>query len=152
MVSIGPVLSGSPASFLLTGSTKRLPGTVVIARELIRRGVTPLRAKRAIDELAETGQVYVEVPVVEDVATFQRLVAEQDAKATHLDTAAPVDARGIRESLGLTQEQFALRFGLELDTLRNWETGRREPDTAAKSYLRVIAREPARVQIALAGG
>ncbi len=150
-MDVGRVPSGSPASFLLTGSTERIPGTVVIALELIRRGVPPLRAKRAIDELADTGRVYIEVPVVEDVATFQRLVAEQDARAVHLDPSRPVDARAIRESLGLTQEQFALRFGLELDTLRNWETGRREPDTAARSYLRVIAKEPARVERALAG-
>ncbi|QYU67299.1 helix-turn-helix domain-containing protein [Leptolyngbya sp. 15MV] len=124
---------------------------MLIAIEMIRRGVPPLRAKRAIDELADTGRVYVEVPVVEDIAHFQALIAAQDAKAIHLDPSAPVDARAIREKLGLTQEQFALRFGLELDTLRNWETGRREPDTAAKSYLRVIAKEAARVQIALAG-
>jgi DNA-binding transcriptional regulator YiaG len=111
-----------------------------------------MRAKRAIDELADTGRCYVEVPVVEDLAAFQTVMTLLDVGTVHLDPAATVDPRGIRETLGLTQEQFALRFGLELDTLRNWETGRREPDTAAKSYLRVIAKEPARVQLALAGG
>jgi putative transcriptional regulator len=110
------------------------------------------RAKRVIDELAEAGRAYVDVPVVEDIGAFRSLIEGLDARATHLAPSAPVDARAIRERLGLTQEQFALRFGLELDTLRNWETGRREPDTAAKSYLRVIDKEPARVQVALAGG
>jgi putative transcriptional regulator len=50
----------------------------------------------------------------------------------------------------LTQEQFTLRFGLELDAVRNWEYGRREPDVAAKSYLTVIERDPEAVQEALA--
>jgi putative transcriptional regulator len=50
----------------------------------------------------------------------------------------------------LTQEQFARRFGLELDAVRNWEYGRREPDAAARSYLTVIEKAPDAVQQALA--
>jgi putative transcriptional regulator len=42
----------------------------------------------------------------------------------------------------LTQEQFALRYGLDLDAVRNWEHKRRTPDLAAQSYLRVIERMP----------
>ncbi len=60
-----------------------------------------------------------------------------------------VDVRGLRERLGLTQEHFAPRFCLELDAVRNWEYGRREPDAAAKSYLTVIERDPEAVQEAL---
>jgi putative transcriptional regulator len=52
--------------------------------------------------------------------------------------------------LDLAQEQFALRLGLELDAVRNWECGRREPDVAAKSDLTVIERDPGAVQEALA--
>ncbi len=56
----------------------------------------------------------------------------------------------MRERLGLSQEQFALNYGLDVNALRNWEHGRREPDTAAKSYLTLIDREPAQVAKALA--
>ncbi len=61
-----------------------------------------------------------------------------------------VDIRKLRDRLCLTQDQFALRFGLELDAGRNWEYGRREPDAAAKAYLTVIDRDPEAVQEALA--
>jgi len=46
------------------------------------------------------------------------------------------------DPLGLTQEQFALRYGLDLDTVQNWEQGRTKPDKASAAYLRVIARRP----------
>lgn len=46
----------------------------------------------------------------------------------------------IRKRLKMTQQQFAAQFGLPLGTLRDWEQGTREPDSAAKSYLRVIAK------------
>jgi putative transcriptional regulator len=46
--------------------------------------------------------------------------------------------------------QFATRFGLEVETLRNWEIGRREPDTTARSYLQAIANDPERVEHAFA--
>ena len=49
----------------------------------------------------------------------------------------------IRRALSLTQEEFALRYGIPLGTLRDWEQGRSEPDQPAKAYLRVIAAEPA---------
>jgi putative transcriptional regulator len=45
----------------------------------------------------------------------------------------------IRKRLQMTQQQFAAEFELPLGTLRDWEQGVREPDSAAKSYLRVIA-------------
>ena len=61
-----------------------------------------------------------------------------------------VDIRKLRDRLGLTQEQFALRFGLELDAVRNWEYGRRAPDAAAKAYLTVIDSDPEAVRKALA--
>jgi len=67
-----------------------------------------------------------------------------------LVTPRAVDVRKLRERLGLTQEQFSLRFGLELDAVRNWEYGRREPDAAARSYLAVIDKDPEAVQEALA--
>ncbi len=48
----------------------------------------------------------------------------------------------IRKRLNMTQLQFSQQFELPLGTLRDWEQGTREPDSAAKSYLRVIAKNP----------
>ena len=55
----------------------------------------------------------------------------------------------IRRVLGLSQEEFAARFAIPPGTLRDWEQARKEPDAAARAYLRVIARNPAAVAEAL---
>jgi putative transcriptional regulator len=57
--------------------------------------------------------------------------------------------RVIRRALGLSQEEFAARFHIPLGTLRDWEQGRKNPDTAARAYLRVIGHNPAAVTEAL---
>jgi putative transcriptional regulator len=55
----------------------------------------------------------------------------------------------IRRALGFSQEDFAAQFHIPIGTLRDWEQGRKEPDAAAKAYLRVIASEPETVRKAL---
>lgn len=55
----------------------------------------------------------------------------------------------IRRALRLSQEDFAGAFHIPLGTLRDWEQGRKEPDAAARAYLRVIAQEPETVRQAL---
>lgn len=58
-------------------------------------------------------------------------------------------ARRTRAATGLSQTAFAARFGIPVGSLRDWEQGRRAPDAAAQSYLRVIARMPDAVARAL---
>lgn len=55
----------------------------------------------------------------------------------------------LRRALKLSQEDFAARYHIPVGTLRDWEQGRKEPDAAAKAFLRVIAREPDIVRKAL---
>ncbi len=59
------------------------------------------------------------------------------------------NTREIRKRLHLSQEQFAASFHLPLGTVRDWELGRREPDSAARNFLRVIERDPEAVKQAL---
>lgn len=61
-----------------------------------------------------------------------------------------VDVRLIREKFGLTQEEFARRFGLKLEMLRGWEDRSLVPDPAAVTLLRVIWAEPEAVRRAVA--
>ena len=56
----------------------------------------------------------------------------------------------IRRALGLSQEEFARRFGLRLEMLRGWEDRTLVPDPAAVTLLRVIWAEPEAVQRAVA--
>jgi putative transcriptional regulator len=55
----------------------------------------------------------------------------------------------MRRALGLTQEEFAAHFQIPLGTLRDWEQGKSEPDSCARAYLKVIAKNPEAVTGAL---
>jgi putative transcriptional regulator len=57
--------------------------------------------------------------------------------------------RRIRRRLGLTQAEFAARFHLPVEAVRDWELGRTEPDAAARVLLQVIDRDPDAVARAL---
>jgi putative transcriptional regulator len=99
-----------------------------------------LRAKRVVEAVLSNGEAVVHVPMVEDFAKL--LIALRAAGLRVTRTANdPVDVLKIRTDLSMTQEEFAALFNLDLDTLQNWEQGRRTPDRTAQSYLRVIARE-----------
>ena len=56
-------------------------------------------------------------------------------------------AQDFRRSMKLSQAVFARRFGLPLQTLRNWERGGRIPDTAADVLLRVLVAYPDEVEL-----
>ena len=58
-------------------------------------------------------------------------------------------ARRARSITGLSQHAFAEQFGIPVVSVDDWEQGRRAPDQAAQSYLRVISRMPDAVAKAL---
>lgn len=60
-----------------------------------------------------------------------------------------MDARAIRLRTGLSQAAFARRYGFTLDSIQNWEIGRREPAGPARVLLAVIDREREAVERAL---
>ena len=57
-----------------------------------------------------------------------------------------VDVRKVRTKMGLSQAQFATKFGLPAATLRNWEQGRSRPDAPTRVLLAVIAKHPEAVE------
>ncbi len=57
-----------------------------------------------------------------------------------------VDVSKVRRQMGLSQTQFALKFGFPPATLRNWEQGRARPDTPTRVLLAVIAKHPESVE------
>jgi len=52
------------------------------------------------------------------------------------------DVKAIRHQTGLTQEQFAHRCRISVNTLRHWERGDRQPHGPAVALLQLVARHP----------
>jgi putative transcriptional regulator len=60
--------------------------------------------------------------------------------------------RDLRRRARLTQLEFAARLGVPVETIRNWEQGKRMPRGPARALLAVIAHAPETVFAALAPG
>jgi putative transcriptional regulator len=65
-------------------------------------------------------------------------------------TASPPTVRDLRRRAHLTQQQFAAKLGVPVETIRNWEQGKRAPRGPARALLAVIAHAPDTVFDALA--
>jgi len=66
-------------------------------------------------------------------------------RITHVQV-PDVDVSKVRRQMGLSQTQFALKFGFPPATLRNWEQGRVRPDTPTRVLLAVIEKHPESVE------
>ena len=58
------------------------------------------------------------------------------------DTGDAVYARGVRAGTKLTQAEFAARIGVPIETVRNWEQGKRSPRGPARALLKLIEKAP----------
>ncbi len=61
------------------------------------------------------------------------------AEATRHDASY---AKNVRGQTGLTQAAFAARIGVPVETVRNWEQGKRSPRGPARALLKVIEQAP----------
>jgi putative transcriptional regulator len=59
---------------------------------------------------------------------------------------ATVDVKAIREANNMTQAAFAEAYRLKVGAVRDWEQGRRRPDTGSVTLLRMIAADPQAVR------
>ena len=119
---------------MVTKARLKDDGTVVeVLRDGSERPLTPEADWQRIDATTE--------------AEIAAQIAEDDAEAMR-DAAAY--ARRVRRKIGLSQAAFAKRIGVPVDTVRNWEQGRRAPQGPARALLRIIDRAPETALQALA--
>ncbi len=78
-----------------------------------------------------------------------RKIHKGKLKPTRIFKFNPVMIKKIREELHVTQSEFAYMIGVSVDTLQNWEQGRRKPDGPALALLKVAAANPKVVMDAL---
>src|SRR4051794_9502059 len=71
------------------------------------------------------------------------------ARVVQYNVLQSIDVKKLREGLGMSQPEFALKFGFSLGTLRQWEQGRRSPEGPARVLLTVISHSPGAVKKAL---
>lgn len=78
------------------------------------------------------------------------LVPETDNIIASHEMSATPPVRDLRLRAKLTQAEFAARLSVPLETIRNWEQGKRSPRGPARALLAVIAHAPDTVFEALA--
>lgn len=84
---------------------------------------------------------------LEDAIAYARDEADESLYGIHVPP--EIDVSRIRKALGLTQSEFAARYGFTLARIRDWEQHRSNPDKAARAYLIVIAKDHEAVDRAL---
>ncbi|MEX1168257.1 MAG: helix-turn-helix domain-containing protein [Hydrogenophaga sp.] len=96
-----------------------------------------------IEPTIRTGKPAGRIDATRLDATTEADIAAQTAQD---DAQAMQDAgqfaRRVRRRLGLSQAQFASRIDVSLETIRNWEQGKRSPTGAAKALLKVLDKAP----------
>jgi putative transcriptional regulator len=114
-----------------------------------RRGVmarTRLKVDQTVVEILPDGSERAITPRTDwsrvDATTVQEIATQitQDEAEAMRDAAAY--ARRVRRRVGLSQVAFARRIGVPVDTVRNWEQGKRAPQGPARALLRIIDRAP----------
>ncbi len=81
------------------------------------------------------------VASIKEMKAVERGVLKPARVARSEDLLA-TDVPALRAHFGLSQAKFAALLGISVDTLQNWEQGRREPDGTAKVLLQVAAKHP----------
>jgi DNA-binding transcriptional regulator YiaG len=120
---------------------------VEVARVLVRRGVSLRKAHDVLNRISEGACVPVELSGdTAKAVTTELSELGVSAYAIHVPE---VDIKRLRDTQRLSQAEFASLYGLELDTLQNWEQGRNVPDRATKVLMKIIERFPDEVFLAL---
>lgn len=86
-----------------------------------------------------------------DLVEGMKLVLAHQRGSVQLEQVRPkpIDVKAIRKRVKMSQAEFSSAYGINKRALQEWEQGGRQPDSAARAYLTVIAKEPAMVRRAL---
>ncbi len=78
------------------------------------------------------------------------LQGDPSGVTVHRFTIKVPDVARLRSDLGLTQDELAVRIGVPVATLRNWEQKRRHPTGPARVLLNILEREPKTIMAMIA--
>ncbi len=97
-----------------------------------------LKADGRLVEVLSDGSERAIPSDAQSIAAAAHNAARSEA-ARHDDA---IYARNVRGRTGLTQSAFAARIGVPVETVRNWEQGKRSPRGPARALLKVIEEAP----------
>ena len=147
--------SGSEVSVILRSEGEvNAINAIAATRTLAQCGLTLLKAKRAVEAVIAGDEIALFLPkvisrdrLVEDFAaagmqsSFLRKRLSMKSKSV-----AGKWVRKVREGAGLTQEQFAVVYGVDLKTLQKYEQCASIPATSVLSYFQLIEANPQAVK------
>ena len=140
-------MPGSKEHLVLHATGSEAPVIAAKAALLLAEcGISLLKAKRAIEAVLEDGEATLILP---KVGSKQELASELRAAGIDAFMATPPKAysvKSLRQRLKLTQEEFAVIYGIDLRTLQNYESGARKPDRTAIGYFKLIEKAPEAVK------
>jgi putative transcriptional regulator len=90
------------------------------------------------------------VEAFEEMAAYLRGEVEAESYEVHNDVLTPERVQAIRRKVAASTREFERQFRISARTMEAYEQGRRRPDAAMQTLLRVIEREPDAVRRALA--
>ena len=109
-----------------------------------------LKADGRIVELRD-GQEFPLAPAMPGLALAMPTASSTTPDVASWETPALPAVRDLRRRAQLTQVEFAARLGVPVETIRNWEQGKRMPRGPARALLAVVAHAPEIVFAALDG-
>jgi putative transcriptional regulator len=121
---------------------------MMLAREVNMQRLR-LKADGRIVELRD-GQEFPLAPSMSEPAPATPASSPATPDTAPVETSALPAVRDLRRRARLTQTEFAARLGVPVETIRNWEQGKRAPRGPARALLAVIAHSPETVFAALA--
>lgn len=88
------------------------------------------------------GYTFLSGNPMEDPFRLQRPEGRRQVLPSDRIEFQPVDVTEIREQFDMPQTKFARMLGISVETLRNWERGRRKPVGPSRALLRIAAAHP----------
>ena len=85
-----------------------------------------------------------------ELAAYLRGEIEAESYEVPDDVLTPQKIRTIRKKVAASTKDFERKFEISARTMEAYEQGRRKPDAAMRTLLKVIDKEPAAVKRALA--
>ena len=136
-----PAFSGAPVALVLRLEYP-MDKPVSLVKRLYAAGLTMRAAKDVMDRLGETRLAVCAIHEGADISALAADLAAMNVFAYRRRHPKASSIAEVRAHHRMSPAEFAEVLGLDLETLRDWEEGRREPGAAALSLVLAFDEAP----------